>query len=75
MKLSKFICKRITMEYHSGQVYQTLEDDIEHWLAEWYRDIFDKDPPVWLAGKRWYDRRKRIIKEAEENESTTDRNH
>ena len=65
MKLSKFICKRITMEYHSGQVYKTLEDDIEAWLTERYKDIFDKDPPVWLAGKRWYDRRKRIIKEAE----------
>ena len=66
MKLSKFICARITMEYHSGQLYKTLEEDIETWLTEWYKDIFDKDPPVWLAGKRWYDRRKRIIKEAEE---------
>ena len=66
MKLSKFICARITMEYHSGQVYKTLEEDIETWLAEWYKDIFDKDPPVWLAGKRWYDRRKKIIEESEE---------
>ena len=74
MKLSKFISARITMEYHSGQVYKWLEDDIAQCLAEWYRDIYDKDPPVWLAGKRWYDRRKRIIKEAED-ESTTDRNH
>ena len=72
MKLSKFICARITMEYHSGQVYKTLEEDIETWLTEWYKDIFDKDPPVWLAGKRWYDRRKRIIKEAEEKSYEND---
>ena len=68
MKLSKFICARITMEYHSGQAYQGLEDDIEHWLAEWYRDIYDKDPPVWLAGKRWYDRLKK-----DKDEDSTDR--
>ena len=66
MKLSKFICARITMEYHSGQVYKTLEEDSQTWLTEWYKDIFDKDPPVWLAGKRWYDRRKKIIEESEE---------
>ena len=72
MKLSKFICARITMEYHSGQVYKTLEEDIETWLTEWYKDIFDKDPPVWLAGNRWYDRRKRIIKEAEEKSYEND---
>ena len=33
----------------------------------------DKDgkprmPPTWLAGKRWYDRRRKIIKEAEKQE-------
>ena len=27
-----------------------------------------RGPPMWLAGPRWYDRKKRIIKEAEEEE-------
>ena len=44
------------------------EDDIEEWIHSWYKEIYDKTPPIWLAGSRWYDRRDRKIKEAEENE-------
>ena len=53
------------------------EEDIEDWITEWYMDTFKeinlgdtagkpRPPPMWLAGPRWYDRRKRMIKEAEE---------
>jgi hypothetical protein len=52
------------------------EEDIDGWIADWYMDTFKeinmgdtagkpRGPPMWLCGPRWYDRRKRIIKEAE----------
>lgn len=49
------------------------EEDIDDWIADWYNDAFPnfrdetkpRGPPMWLCGPRWYDRRKRIIKEAE----------
>jgi len=44
------------------------EDDVEKWIFDWYKDVFQRLPPIWLAGDRWYDRRKRKIKEAKEAE-------
>ena len=53
------------------------EEDIDDWIADWYNDTFKglgchgehkdkpRGPPMWLCGPRWYDRRKRMIKEAE----------
>ena len=52
------------------------EEDIEEWIIDWYMDTFKeinmgdtagtpRQPPMWLAGPRWYDRKKRMIKEAE----------
>lgn len=49
------------------------EEDIDDWIADWYNDAFPnfrdetkpRGPPMWLCGPRWYDRRKRMIKEAE----------
>ena len=69
MKLNKYIAKKLMEEYFfplNGVSIKGMEKDIEGWIAEWYMDIYDKTPPIWLAGQRWYDRRKRIIKEAEE---------
>jgi len=73
MKLNKYICEKLT------QIdYAVTEDDIEEWICEWYMDTFQeincgKDgtprlPPTWLAGPRWYDRRRRKIAEAKEEE-------
>ena len=59
------------------EVLAVTEEDIDDWIADWYNDTFkglgchgeQKDtprgPPMWLCGPRWYDRRKRMIKEAE----------
>ena len=52
------------------------EEEIEDWITEWYMDTFKeinlgdtagkpRPPPMWLAGPRWYDRRKRMIEAAE----------
>ena len=54
MKLNKYICKRL-----SEIDYAVTEDDVEEWIFEWYQEIYDRQPPMWLAGDRWYDRRKR----------------
>ena len=50
------------------------EEDIEEWITDWYMESFKeinsgKDgnpraPPMWLAGRRWYDRRQEKIDEA-----------
>ena len=53
MKLNKYLYKKFT------------EEDIEEWIIEWYKDVFGKTPPMWLTGKRWYDRRQQKIDEAE----------
>ena len=51
------------------------EDDVDDWISEWYMSSFKdincgddgnpRGPPMWLCGPRWYDRRKRMIEEAE----------
>ena len=68
MKLNKYIYKKIT-EDHEEYVIPTeqwpiTEDDVEQWITEWYRDIYDREPPTWLCGRRWYDRRQEKIDEA-----------
>ena len=40
------------------------EEDIEEWITEWYKEVYDRTPPLWLVGKRWYDRRQQKIDEA-----------
>ena len=58
------------------EVMAVSEEDIDDWIADWYSDTFQqmgcdgnidkpRGPPMWLCGPRWYDRRKRMIKEAE----------
>ena len=67
MKLNKYLYGMITDEdgaLRSG----VTEDEVEEGIHTWYVDIYGRAPPIWLAGDRWYDRRKRKIKEAQENE-------
>ena len=63
MKLNKYILEKL-----SKLDYAVTEDDIEEWIFQWYEGIYDRQPPMWLAGDRWYDRRKRKIAEAKEEE-------
>jgi hypothetical protein len=77
MKLNKYIhSKMLQVEY---EALPWTEEDIEEWIVEWYMDTFKeinmgntagkpRQPPMWLAGPRWYDRRDRKIKEAKEEE-------
>ena len=70
MKLNKYIYSKLV----GVDVGTITEEDIDDWIADWYNETFpnfrDEDkprgPPMWLCGPRWYDRRKRMIKEAEE---------
>ena len=73
MKLNKYIYSKL----EGVDVGTVTEEDIDDWIADWYNNTFkglgchgeQKDkprgPPMWLCGPRWYDRRKRIIAEAE----------
>ena len=73
MKLNKYIYSKLV----GVDVGTVTEEDIDDWIADWYTDTFKglgchgemkdkpRGPPMWLCGPRWYDRRKRIIKEAE----------
>ena len=76
MKLNKYIhSKMLEVEY---EALPWSEDDIEQWIIDWYMDTFQeigcgkdgkpRPPPMWLAGPRWYDRRKRIMEEAKAKE-------
>tara|TARA_R100000656_G_scaffold45329_1_gene37050 strand:+ start:1157 stop:1372 length:216 start_codon:yes stop_codon:yes gene_type:complete len=65
MKLSKFLYSKLT-EGDGEPVFSV--DTLDEWIAEWYQEIYDRAPPVWLSGPRWYDRRKRKIQEAKELE-------
>ena len=79
MKLNKYIHKQLKeakLTVDESIVTCPTEEEIEDWITEWYMDTFKeinlgntagkpRPPPMWLAGPRWYDRRKRMIKEAE----------
>ena len=65
MKLNKYIYKKLMQEEVDLRPVPLTEEDIEEWITEWYKDIFGKEPPQWLTGKRWYDRRQQKIDEAE----------
>ena len=73
MKLNKYIVKKLNETWPSKGI--PSEEDMEDWIVEWYNDTFkelgkpeDKDkprgPPMWLAGPRWYDRKRRMEEEA-----------
>ena len=69
MKLNKYLYKKFTEEHEEfvipSENWPFTEEDIEQWIVEWYKDIYDREPPLWLTGKRWYDRRQAKIDEAE----------
>ena len=68
MKLNKYIHAKL----EEDGLHPAVED-IDDWIADWYNDTFinirddskPRGPPMWLCGPRWYDRRKRMIEEAE----------
>ena len=78
MKLNKYIHAKLKEGNEDYMGYEATEEDIDDWIADWYNDTFKglgchgehkdkpRGPPMWLCGPRWYDRRKRMIKEAEE---------
>jgi hypothetical protein len=79
MKLNKYIYAKLkegNEDYLGHETHLPTKEDIEDWITEWYMDTFKeinfgdtagvpRPPPMWLAGPRWYDRRKRMIEEAE----------
>ena len=69
IKLNKYLYKKFTQEHEEfvipSENWPFTEEDIEQWIVEWYKDIYDREPPLWLTGKRWYDRRQQKIDEAE----------
>lgn len=74
MKLNKYIYAKLEeKQIRFLEGIAVTEEDLDDWIADWYNDTFPnfrddtkpRGPPMWLCGPRWYDRRKRIIKEAE----------
>ena len=68
MKLNKYLHEKLMDEERDLSPVPITEEDIEMWIFQWYESIYDRQPPMWLAGDRWYDRRKRKIAEAKEEE-------
>jgi len=79
MKLNKYIRQKLSetwpvsgregdKELFYGNPLPT-DDDIEGWIFSWYEEIYERTPPIWLAGNRWYDRRRKIEEEAAKNEA------
>ena len=68
MKLNKYLYKKFTQEHEEfvipSENWPFTEEDVEKWIVEWYKDIYDREPPQWLCGKRWYDRRQQKIDDA-----------
>ena len=72
MKLNKYIREKLNKTWPSDGM--PTEEDIENWITDWYMESFkeinsgkDGKPraqPMWLAGRRWYDRRQQKIEEA-----------
>ena len=77
MKLNKYIYAKLEeRQIRFLENEPVTEDDIDDWISDWYSDTFQqigcdgniekpRGPPMWLCGPRWYDRRKRMIEEAE----------
>tara|TARA_R110000824_G_scaffold47416_7_gene135073 strand:+ start:2413 stop:2694 length:282 start_codon:yes stop_codon:yes gene_type:complete len=79
MKLNKYIIKKLNETWPSEGI--PTEEDMEDWITDWYNDTFKdidnedkpRGPPMWLAGSRWYDRRRRKIAEAKAEEEEAQR--
>ena len=77
MKLNKYIYEKLDEIGNIGEWSDITAEEVEDWIVDWYMDAFQevgcdgdktkaRAPPMWLAGSRWYDRRARKIKEAEQ---------
>ena len=64
MKLNKYIYIKLMQKEFDLRPVPITEEDIEGWITEWYEEVYDRKPPLWLVGKRWYDRRQQKIDEA-----------
>jgi len=83
MKLNKYIYAKLKEGNEDYMGYEATEEDIDDWIADWYNDTFinindeskPRGPPMWLCGPRWYDRRKRMIKEAEKIKAAEEKSY
>lgn len=57
MKLNKYIYSMLV----SVDVGTITEEDVEDWIAAWYKDTYARTPPMWLSGKDWAKREKERI--------------
>ncbi len=55
MKLSKYIRHKLDETWPRDGI--PPEDIINSWIVEWYKEIYERDPPMWLAGETWHQRR------------------
>ena len=53
MKLNKYLYNKLMDEERDVSPVPVTEDDIEMWIFQWYESIYDRKPPMWLAGDRW----------------------
>jgi hypothetical protein len=84
MKLNKYIYAKLEeKQIRFLEGIAVTEEDLDDWIADWYNDTFPnfrddtkpRGPPMWLCGPRWYDRRKRMIKEAEKIKAAEEKSY
>ena len=50
MKLNKYLYKKFTEQHEEfvipSENWPFTEEDVEEWIVEWYKDIYDRDPPL-----------------------------
>ena len=51
MKLNKYINKKLHETWPRDGIPD--EDIINTWIVEWYEEIYERTPPMWLAGPTW----------------------
>tara|TARA_R100000963_G_scaffold11640_1_gene8567 strand:- start:2 stop:187 length:186 start_codon:yes stop_codon:yes gene_type:complete len=54
MKLNKYIKDKLHETWPVDGIPD--EDIINKWIVEWYTEIYERTPPMWLAGPTWRDR-------------------
>ena len=54
MKLNKYIRQKLDETWPRDGI--PPEDTINEWIVEWYNEIYERAPPMWLAGPTWRDR-------------------